>query len=77
MGYYEKLYAKYEAERQRNQILGQQLSSAHSEINLLKSQLQNLQVGYGSVANQGGRKKVVSRQRLQELILGKFSDKID
>lgn len=43
----------------------------------MKSQLQNLQSAYDSVGNQGGSRKVVSRQRLQELILGKFSDKID
>jgi hypothetical protein len=37
MGYYEKLYAKYEAEKQQSIMMRQQLNDALNQINYLKN----------------------------------------
>ena len=43
MGYYEKLYAKYETEKQQSQATRQQLNDAVNQINYLQSQRQSNQ----------------------------------
>lgn len=39
MGYYEKLYAKYENEQRKTMAMSQQLSEAINQVNFLKTQL--------------------------------------
>lgn len=46
MGYYEKLYAKYEAERQQNTMMRQQLNDSLNQINYLKNQVKSKSVVY-------------------------------
>jgi hypothetical protein len=68
MGYYEKLYAKYEAEKKESQAVRQQLVDAINHINSLHSQKQNPQAVVHETIVQPQKNKVIDRQRLHDLL---------
>lgn len=77
MGYYEKLYAKYETERQQNQSIRQQLTDAMNQISMLQSQRQDPQTVIHETIVQPQKAKVIDRQRLHDLLSQKWNRIVD
>jgi hypothetical protein len=77
MGFYDKLYHKYETEKQQNQIIGQQLTDAMTQISILQAQRQAPPTVVHETIVQQQKPKVIDRQRLHDLLSYKWNRIVD